>query len=358
MSQPPWNEKGLLAIQIEIETANYGKRQEHMWIPVLDARGKCKLKAQRQYVLKPPLWQCANIVVGGWQSKELESGWNEEGLVFFLVDCMSQTTQVVVDAYGANGMEARAPNPRSEFQIQNTCGAWLFPRRMDIKDKVTILVNSSALKRQQLLMAPFPVKKNGPERKVRRDMMNNRIQQDSVHALSGTFVVANNTNKVPFRGVRKYEHLVQDFVQLIGKQSGQSLLQEGICCSIYMIIVKANVGYTLDLYSSMNYLKLRLHNGGCHQDTSGARIGELEVCDVVQLREINWKYAEWNEGKHDMVSEGKTSLEVSRKGSAVLRIVFPPQTFWDAEAEKEVLESCNVLLQGVRRVLAGGGHWP
>ena len=58
-----------------------------------------------------------------------------------------------------------------------------------------------------------------------------------------------------------------------------------------------------------------------------------------------------------MVKEGVTSMEISRKGSAVLRIVFPPNTLWDKKAEEDIIASCNTLLVGLQTILSGGGTW-
>ena len=54
-----------------------------------------------------------------------------------------------------------------------------------------------------------------------------------------------------------------------------------------------------------------------------------------------------------MVEQGKTSLETSRKGGTVMRIVFPKDTLWDEQCEAEVLASCAALMRGMRDVLSG-----
>jgi ribosomal protein L25 (general stress protein Ctc) len=54
-----------------------------------------------------------------------------------------------------------------------------------------------------------------------------------------------------------------------------------------------------------------------------------------------------------MVKQGKASLETSRRGGTVMRIVFPKGTLWDEQCEAEVLASCAALMQGMRHVLSG-----
>jgi hypothetical protein len=80
---------------------------------------------------------------------------------------------------------------------------------------------------------------------------------------------------------------------------------------------------------------------------------------VVELQEINWNYPDWAHGNHEMVKEAtSTSMEISRKGSVVLRLVFPSDTLWDEKAESDVLASCEMLYGALRLILAGGGSWP
>jgi hypothetical protein len=80
---------------------------------------------------------------------------------------------------------------------------------------------------------------------------------------------------------------------------------------------------------------------------------------VVELQEINWKYPDWAHANDEMVNEATTtSMEISRKGSVVLRLVFPPDTLWDEKAETDVIASCGVLYTALQTILAGGGSWP
>ena len=60
-----------------------------------------------------------------------------------------------------------------------------------------------------------------------------------------------------------------------------------------MVILKADLGFMLDLSPDENYMIRRLSYKGCHRELSMVRGGELEVCEVIELQEINWDYVDW-----------------------------------------------------------------
>ena len=347
----------LLPFVLHVHAHNVGWRQEQFFVEIEEQYGETLINKEKPYTLIKPAWSHSEICIVEWGCVELSWEWVEGQLCLHLVDPLQQTTQVKIVRNSWRTWKTGKANAASLFKIQNTCGAWVYPSRMNTKECVSVLIATSALKRKQQERTPHEFKKNGPAKKKRHNMLYNCIQQDSLHALSGTFVVGEESHKVPFRGVRGYENMLKEWLLLSGTYNKQRMLSEGIVCSVYMVILKGNLGFVLNLDAIYNYVMLRICNGGCHPGLSMVRLGEVEVCEVVELQEINWDYVDWKSETHDKVKQGTTSIEISRKGSAVLRIVFHPDTPWDAKAEADVIASCNVLYAGLAKIMQGGGTW-
>jgi hypothetical protein len=271
----------LLPFVLQVHATNVGWRYEQFFVQVDTEYGERHAHVSAPYHLLGPTWECDEVSIVEWGCAELHWEWVEQKLRLHVMDPEAHTSRVVVIRHAENAWKSSRANPPTPFKVQNTCGAWVFPMYMNTKSALNVLIATSAMKRLQRERAPHEYKKNGPARRRRRNMLYNCIQQDSLHALSGTFVVADETLKVPFRGVRSYEGMLQDWLLLLGNHNRKRMLEEGIACSIYMVILKGNLGFMLNLDPVFNYVKLRLALlGGCSRNLSMVRLGETEVCEV------------------------------------------------------------------------------
>ena len=243
--------------------------------------GEAHVNKNSTYNLSGPVWECDGVSIVEWGCEALQWEWTDQKLRLHVMDPEAWTDAVVVMRNAKDAWESSCPNPPTPFKVQNTCGAWVFPMFMNTKSALNVLIATSAMKRLQRERAPHEYKKNGPAKRRRRNMLYNCIQQDSLHALSGTFVVGDETLKVPFRGVRSYEGMLEDWLLLLGNHNRTRMREEGITCSVYMVILKGNFGFMLNLDPVFNYVKLRLGAlGGCSRNLSMVRLGETEVCEV------------------------------------------------------------------------------
>ena len=85
-----------------------------------------------------------------------------------------------------------------------------------------------------------------------------------------------------------------------------------------------------------------------------------DVCDVIELRDIKWDRIPrlGNEEKPPAtVSKttllAKSSIHVSRRGGAVIRLVFSPAMPWDVSLEEDIIRDCNMLMNILGEILKG-----
>jgi len=333
----------IMPIVFTIKARHYGCRQHYVQVPAYDEEtSEQLLSVLDMFTVSPPGWASGKLHIVGFGAASFSCAWVNAELHVAIPDALTEVEEMSMIPYHMNSNELIAPNEAAEFKIQNTCGAWDMPMPRNLKATTAPLLESSLMRRQILDRADAKKKK--------RDTASNRIQQDAVHSIAGTFMVSKNKEKVDFRGVRSFKLMVTDFLLLLGNNSRQRMTEAGITCGIYMLLLRGNIGYGIDLKTHINYLMLRTIGGWT---TAEVQKQESLVCDVINMREIKWDYHRWAGCDHSMVRQGKTSLETSRKGGTVMRIVFPPGTLWDERCEAEVLASCAALMRGMRQVLSG-----
>ena len=283
--------------------------------------------------------------VVAWKADAFFYEQSEGELELHLADDEQDVDELCIMIYSMSRRERILPNPASPFKIQNACGAWTYPGARNWEYIVRPLTASVALRRQ---LAPPPPKKS---KKPHHHHNAGQQQYECIHALSATFVMTKSYHRMDFKGARSFRRMQDDWLSLLGNVSPAYLLTENISCSVYMLLLRADLGYTL-LLSHPNYLLLRVFHG-C--ENPQLRLDEYHVCDVLELAGIRWDYSLWQMGAmdHSFVRLGTTTLEISRKGGVVMRMIFPKNTVWSQEAETSVLDSCYALWCGLRYALAG-----
>jgi len=80
-------------------------------------------------------------------------------------------------------------------------------------------------------------------------------------------------------------------------------------------------------------------------------IHHTDVCHTVELKDIQWSM--FIPSPHALLLLAKSSFHVSRRGGAMLRIIFPRGTSWSLEAEQAILNDSNRFMDAIRRLLRG-----
>ena len=325
----------IMPVVVRIETRLFGPRLEYVQVPAFD-KDEQLLSVLNVETVSAPGWASDKLRVS-FNAPAFDCAWDNGELHIKLPEIVENVVEVSMRPFLMSSNYMISYNDASEFKIQNACGFWDMPTPRNLKATTAPLLESSALRRLE-------------NKRQKHEMRGNRIQQDAVHSIAGTFMVSKNKNKVDFRGVRSYKLLEEDFLLLLGNTSHKRMVDAGITCSIYMLLLRGNLGCSLDLKALKNYLLLRTMGGW-----GSAEVKKQEdlVCNVAIMERIKWDFPRWS-GDHSMVEQGVASLEISRKGGTVMRIVFPKGTLWDANSEKEVLASCAAMMRGMREIMRGG----
>jgi hypothetical protein len=79
-----------------------------------------------------------------------------------------------------------------------------------------------------------------------------------------------------------------------------------------------------------------------------------DVCMAVQFIGMCWR-ALFPEAElsHALREVHTSSVDVSRRGSVVMQLVFPKHTGWSVDEEASVVRDCNRLLRVLRAALSG-----
>jgi hypothetical protein len=222
------------------------------------------------------------------------------------------------------------PHPPHDFRIENTCGtcmleepihrAWLRPFIVDSRH--TPLITSVAG-----TFAPC----------VKRDM------------------------QVNYHGVRSVASMLQTWALL----SKQPIAQT----HVYMLVLSANLGKPVMLVDEGT-----LPPGLCGDGLQLAKEGrgicflaermapcyrkfsqQLDVCLALELHGFAW--AELFPEAQEPLLRAQTTIQISRRGGVMLRLVFPRNTVWTVETEATVVRDCNRLLACMRVLLAGRNYF-
>ena len=303
-----------------------------------------------------PSWKCRKASVICFGSGAFGVRWNAEAgeLELELMEDEIMVERVEICSFCEGEKARQMPNPPSRFQIQNACGAWNMGYCLDLKSAMKPIMKTMSLNRKLGLTLTKQTKKK--VMKALRMANLGCLHQETVHSISCTFVLSPNLRQVDFRGVRRYSHMLEDWLRLLGNRNAKVLEEYETTCSMYMVLLKSNLGYCVELNNDINYVYMQTIGGWEHARYGGTVGGSgAQVCDVLQLIDIQWDYALWSAAgyHHRTVRKGTTTVEISRKGGVVMRVVFPKNTKWNEEAEKELLESCDLLWTGLRKVLSG-----
>jgi hypothetical protein len=263
----------IMPLLFTIKTRHYGSRQHYVQVSAFDEdTGEQLLSVADILTVSAPGWESGKLQIVEFASAAFLCSWVNAQLHVAVPDTVESIEEISVIPFHMNSNELIAPNAPLELKIQNACGAWEMPTPRNLKATTAPLLESSMMRRQIL--------DSKDKTKKKRDTAGNRIQQDAVHSLAGTFMVSKNKHKVDFRGVRSFKLLVEDFLLLLGNNSRQRMTDAGITCSIYMLLLRGNIGYGIDLKTHINYLLLRTIGGWT---TAEVQKQESLVCDVVKM---------------------------------------------------------------------------
>ena len=225
----------ILPFMLETHTEGYGWRKEQLYVTMDALYGAELIKRERvHYLYNISGWYGPEVCIVGWCSTVLHWEMVGKQLHLYLVENEETTVEVRVIQNSTRTWKRTSPNPRTCFKIQNTCGAWVFPMEMNTKRRMNVLITTTMMKRTREEMMPHEFKKNGPPRRKKRNMRHNCIQQDSLHSISGTYVVSNMSFKVPFRGVRGYDRMLEDWLLVLGNHNEKRMVEE--VRAIYLLL--------------------------------------------------------------------------------------------------------------------------
>jgi hypothetical protein len=206
------------------------------------------------------------------------------------------------------------PHPKKNVCIQNACGSCTTPYQL----------NLSCFKYLSKKKKKFSA-------------------CESLSTVTATFVLCSNRCRVDFRGVRSIEAMSRDWKLVSGLDISE------VSTSIYLLVMKGCIGRSLMLTSETCFLA----NATATWCTSSLHFDDL--CDILELRDINWDkiFAGPFDSASDATKRAKTQVNISRRGGAVIRMVFPKDTPWDISNEQNVLSDCDRLFDLLNDILAG-----
>ena len=216
-----------------------------------------------------------------------------------------------------------SPHAKTPVRVQNMCGSCVTPYQLN-------LACFQHISKTKVLKRSFSA-------------------CESLSTVSGNFVLCSNRSRVDFRGVRSMKSMIPDWELISG------LNIEDVSTTIYMIVLKGCLGKALFFDSSCCCY---LANQTANWCTGILHFGD--VCDVIELRDIKWDRIPrmGNEDKPPAtVSKttllAKSSIHVSRRGGAVIRLVFSPAMPWDVSLEEDIIRDCNMLMNILGEILKG-----
>ena len=168
---------------------------------------------------------------------------------------------------------------------------------------------------------------------------------ESLSTVTGNFVLCSNRSRVDFRGVRSMASMAPDWKLVSG------LELENVATTIYMLVLKGCLGKSVLLDDVDKCYLAHKTSSWC---TGTLHFGD--VCDVIELFDIQWGRIPASD-KSQTVSEislkSKVNIHISRRGSAVIRLVFPRDTSWSIAMEQDVLRDCNLIFNTLVEILKG-----
>lgn len=213
------------------------------------------------------------------------------------------------------------PHVKTPVRVQNMCGSCVTPYQLN-------LACFQHISKTKILKRSFSA-------------------CESLSTVTGNFVLCSNRSRVDFRGVRSITSMTPDWKLISG------LNIENVSTTIYMIVLKGCIGKALFFDSSCCCYLANQTAGWCK--------GILhfgDVCDVIELRDIKWNliphigdYGFKIASKTTLLA--KTSIHVSRRGGAVIRLVFSPPMPWNVSLEEDVIRDCNMLMNIIGEILKG-----
>lgn len=249
------------------------------------------------------------------------------------------------------------PHAPHDFRIENACGACLVEAPLDLWRLRPFMVRAHPSSRGRRRSASSSLGMTTPE------------SSELIATLSGTFAPCANGMQVDFRGVRSVAAMLEDWRLLIPEQAPARV-------QLYMMVLKANLGVPVVILDqgralppglgarSLSIAQEGMSAGLCFLatrmrpwcDECGYR---SDVCMAVQLIGVRWR-ALFPEAELSSALRvvRTTSVDVSRRGSVMMRLVFPKDTAWGVDEEAQVVRDCNRLLRVLRAALSGDASLP
>jgi hypothetical protein len=233
-------------------------------------------------------------------------------------------------------LQRSIPHPPHTFRIENTCGACRTPYALDLSAYRCL-----------------------------RPAASKGTTGELITMLSGTFAPCASRLQVDFRGVRSIAAMQRDWELITGVGPADTTV------TVYMLVMKACLGVPalivdggtvpngLEGYSALlaEEGRRRCYLGERMAAWCAQYVQHIDVCQAIELVDIRWgALCASRTVPVDPLLMGPTvrsSVHVSRRGGAMLRLIFPGGTAWDAGKEANVLRECNYLLDVLRRALLG-----
>lgn len=215
--------------------------------------------------------------------------------------------------------EKNAPHSKVFASIQNLCGSF---------------------------MLPCEIRNVGCKQKRRRGSESQESGCEVLFMTSGTFVLSANRFKLDFRGCKSIFHMQSDVKMLTG------LDMKDLDPHIYMVVLKGCIGKLVEFKSDENYVSRRIW------EWCICTFRNDDVCDILEISDIVWEKLEQNyvmklQLSSAMKSTHKFHIYISRKGSIIVRLIFPGKFVWSVSVEERVLFDCNQILELFYAILSG-----
>jgi hypothetical protein len=253
--------------------------------------------------------------------------------------------------------QEEAPHPAHAFRIENACGSCILSAMLELDALRPFMVRTPANSDLFSRRYPNKTRRGGCQALAGSS---SSATGDLITMLSGTFAICTNRMQVDYRGVRSVRAMVDDWTRLQQSEPPARI-------NVYMVVLKASLGRPVVVLPSQQIPPgltgrsldiMRVGQSLCYLSTRMVNWITYfhyreEVCVAVQLSGILWEKLFPDRLAEALRHVKSTSVDVSRRGSVMMRLVFPNNTRWDADEEAAVLRDCNRFLKVMDDAMMG-----
>ncbi len=261
-------------------------------------------------------WNCDSCWIENSSTEDDARGSSSGGDLKLYLSDEETPAQITVSFHPLQMEPMYNPHAQTPVRVQNMCGSCVTPYQLN-------LACFQHISRTKELKRSFSA-------------------CESLSTVTGNFVLCSNRSRVDFRGVRSIASMTPDWKLISG------LNIENVSTTIYMIVLKACLGKALFFDTSCCCY---LANQTAKWCTGILHFGD--VCDVIELRDIKWDQIPCKGEASATTRLAKSSIHVSRRGGAVIRLVFSPPIAWDVSLEQDVIRDCDMLMNTLGEILKG-----